>query len=624
MENYPTTNGQMSYHGKHAAYSVTTDGQQVCYFNPFYEAGKLKESSFRYLFPELAKRVYNDLYKKADTAPLIEHLKALADIMNELQADEAGDLANNSQIPAGFTYFGQFIDHDLTAGTDRSHPFEILKKDFEPVHPHTIVRNLRNMRTPFFDLDSVYGGPGLAYQTFPQFYQKNDQIKLVLGKNESSPPGERPDPELDPPTGVAERDLPRLYMLTEEERNKIPGLKGALPTQALIGDTRNDENLIVAQFHLAFLKAHNRLVDEIRASRGTKEKESPEEKQAIFLAARQQLTLIYQWLVLEDYLPRILNEEVLTHIREFAGTIFDCIADRQGNSGEVFMPLEFSTAAFRFGHSMVRSEYDFNRNFGRPLPGKNPREDRADFTQLFAFTGRGAEHNTDMKDKLPENWIIEWDRFFSDRPAEKDRFTRKIDTRLTERVSNMANEDFSFLSTMEKEEVKMEHGTEGPEGGKKAECIFNKIMKHLARRNLLRGLLLNMVSGQVLARHINRQDWMGGFKLKVLSKSKVKNPAVENLNDLLEKAGFLNRTPLWYYLLREAEVQENGQRLGHLGSWLVGHTLVGLMKKSPTSVFSADSLWTPAASKLASVQQITSVMDFLVFAGVAPSPTENT
>jgi len=192
-------------------------------------------------------------------------------------------------IPAGFTYLGQFIDHDITFD-----PTSFGERARRP-------RRTANRRTPRLDLDSLYGG-GPALQ--PYLYEK-DTPRLLLGKG-------------------TPLDLPRNH-----------------EDVALLGDRRNDENAIISQLHLLFARFHNRIADDLGS----------------FEKARKRVLRHYHWIVLHEYLPTVLGDAWTGPRKHFEP------------KGGPFIPAEFSGAAFRFGHSMVRGFYDYNRNFGRKNGG---------------------------------------------------------------------------------------------------------------------------------------------------------------------------------------------------------------------------------------------------------------
>ena len=117
--------------------------------------------------------------------------------------------------------------------------------------------------------------------------------------------------------------------------------------------------------------------------------------------------LHYQWLIVEGYLkgvcdPAVVNRVVQDRASHFFKFRAEYDARRQDSRLGNALPLEFSVAGYRFGHSMVRAFYDYNKNFGRD-PGTFI--DKASLDLLFGFTGGGG--NIDGSKKLPKNW---WER----------------------------------------------------------------------------------------------------------------------------------------------------------------------------------------------------------------------
>jgi hypothetical protein len=239
---------------------------------------------------------------------------ALAEAMGKLGGPmDAGASAtdhshDNPTMPAGFTFLAQFLDHDL---------------DFDPtssLERQTDPNAITNFRTPSLDLDNIYGaGPNAT----PYIYDNStpDVEKLLL------------DP--------VNPDLAR------NAQNK-----------ALIGDPRNDENMIVSQLQRAFIKAHNAIVDGLKASTfrdvygnlaNTNTDDSGGES-TVFLAAQQLLRWHYQWIVLHEFLPLICGKPLVDDVLEHGPRFFHPVPGK-----EPFMPVEFSVAAYRFGHSTIRS-----------------------------------------------------------------------------------------------------------------------------------------------------------------------------------------------------------------------------------------------------------------------------
>ena len=449
----------------------------------FAVAEPLTTQDFGFLFPELQQNPANLLPQSSATR------NALVELGREM-LDENPESDEDADIPAAYTYFGQFVDHDITLEAQSAELPELVAPDLVPLSLGQIQNDLQNARTSTLELDSVYGLPAPRVGA-----------KMQLGT--VSEFGSRPPGKDD------FNDLPR------EGRSSNPELDRA----AKIGDERNDENTIIAQLHVAFLRAHNALVDGGRT----------------FGAARRVLRQHYQHIVLHDFLKRIADPQVVDETIQQNRVYLP-------DPDNTFMPLEFSVAAFRFGHSMVRAEYDFNLNF---LP--------ASLGLLFTFTALSGQLGE--FDTLPENWIIQWPNFVDvDEPATR---TRRIDTKLVEPLFTLPD-----LRGQ-------------PRQGDRA---------RLAVRNLLRGYLLRLPTGQAVARAL-RQKLSGVRDIPVLGPNRIRNGAASpDQVQKLEAGGFVERTPLWYYILAEAAVLEDGQRLGPVGSTIVAEVLVGLVRRSENSI----------------------------------------
>lgn len=554
----------------HGSYSLPSGGEALDV-----------RTSFDFIFLDQVKDTDCLLPAGGRTEQTIKGLRKLAAAMiaEEVPDSMADPAENNSSIPTVYTYWGQFIDHDVTlTGTDDDDMELIITNDnFSPLSVSIIEDTFFNRRRPKFDLDSVYGdGPVSDSQAIKNGMYEDDRIKLRVGRN-SNGPGSLPDPDLEKNQASPKRDLPRG---TVPEQG---------PRQAAIGDHRNDENTIVAQFHLAFLKFHNAVVDWLS------ENDSVAESQ-LFERARQLTQWHYQWLVINDYLMNIAKQSVVKDILDNEPKFYKP-NDRDPDAP--YMPLEYSVAAYRFGHTMVRANYDFNLNFGRNEDGTEKEvttltsKNRATFEELFAFTAGGGFKPPDFddtfegSDSLPFNWIIQWDRFTDHKSPFPERFARKIDTEIAFPLSDMLNE-----------------------GNGLSKDTMKKIMKNLAQRNLLRGYLFRMPTGQCLA------DAMG---VKRLSEPELTQGKVATKTEL-KKHGFIERTPLWYYILKESEVREKGESLGEVGSRIVAETIIGLIKVDSGSFMNqGKTRWQPEDGvKLPDGRPIKSIMDFFRFAGVAP------
>jgi len=500
-----------------------------------------------------------------DPAAVVQALKTLgaALVEDELVAPDTFGAEGNSTIPPVHTYLGQFIDHDLTANTDRQNGVgHVTDEDLHPEAPAVVVDKVRNLRLPALNLDSVYGdGPAIGGEQ-TEAADLYDGILLKVGSVAlEAKPGTRPI------TGV------RIPLEADLTRDLPRDGQGA----AVVGDGRNDENLIIAQLHTAFLRFHNAAVAWVR----TYEQDHHDDDKAVFERARQLVRWHYQWLVVNDYLATVALPGVVDEVVTKGNKLFE------KRDGEVYMPLEFSVAAFRFGHTMVRGVYDYNRNFGRP--GRNLQS--APFFLLFAFTGRGGFFGS--TDVLPFNWVIEWDRFVEHDPRFPDHFARKIDTRLAPPLFDMANEVQGLGDTTPQE------------------INVRDVLRRLAVRNLLRGYQLSLPTGQAVA---------GALGLSPLTSDELQLDNSTAVNAALSGGGFLERTPLWYYVLKEAEVRAGGNSLGELGSRIVVETIVGQVRYDPGSYLAHPGGWSPEQGVLLpDGRPVLSMKDFFRFAGVMPT-----
>ena len=422
---------------------------------------------------------------------------AAPEIANHLQDDE-----ENTGIPAGYTYLGQFIDHDIT--------FDPASSLMQQNDPESLV----DFRTPRLDLDSLYGR-GLADQ--PYMYLGH---KFRLGK---------PLFELDKPSPA--RDLPRY---------RDPENLG-VPARALIADKRNDENVIVSQLHGIFLQLHNRLVD------------APEMAGSSFEDIQRMVRWHYQYVVLNDFLPRICGVKLIDEIMPFRLTSASAANKKPKLQfyhwrNNPFMPLEFSVAAYRFGHSMVRPIYRLNTQLkggDDPLQATPDEQQRGLMGRFFIFAGVNKRALNGFGE-FPDQWAIDWSLFFDiDGSGQKGGSQRsqpayKIDTSLVNPLGFLPEFSntitFTPPLTLDQLQAKPKDPVNDP--------------ANLAARNLLRGLSLQMPSGQTIARAM-------GFPVIADADLKIGKAILEDLKNAKSitevDASFKDNAPLWYYLLAEAQ-----------------------------------------------------------------------
>ena len=367
-------------------------------------------------------------------------------------------MPTNTRIPAGYTYLGQFVDHDIT--------FDPVSRLDRAIDPHALT----NFRTPRLDLDSVYGAGPVVQPYLYDWLIMPPATRMLIGHHD----------------GI--EDLPR----NEQGR-------------ALIGDARNDEHAIVAQLHLLFLRFHNAVADRLAAAG------LPDED--LLGTAQDVVRRHYGWIVEREFLP------LLTGIAH---------ADAQPVSFDdgPFIPIEFSGAVYRFGHSMVRPQYGL-----RMTP---PGTEAPPATPLFpGLAGFGT---------LDPGLVVDWERFFRlpgfEREAEP---SQRINTHITGPLFHL------------------------PEPA-----------AELPRRNLQRGRMLGLPSGQDVARAM-------GVDVLDADELCLQDVPPDVLGELREA------TPLWFYVLAEAQARAEGKRLGPLGGRLVSGVLSGLLVADPTR----DPDWRP-------------------------------
>jgi hypothetical protein len=427
-------------------------------------------------------------------------LEALANAMRD--ANPGDPALDNPNVPAGFTYLGQFIDHDISLDLS---PLSVSIED---------PTMIRNFRTPGLDLDCLYGsGPGPH-----RFLFRQDAPKFLIGRTTPSPDAQNVQ-------------IPALPNDLERTRHGV----------ASIGDHRNDENLLVAQTHLAFLKFHDKVVDRLKAA-GTPDSQ-------LFDEASKLVRWHYQWMVLHDFVERITEVGIVAKLlaegRKFYR--FKTVP---------FMPVEFAGAAYRLGHSMVREEYSHNRVF-RPVP---PRLAAGTLSFLFQFSGLSGNITGELGGlpALPSNWVIDWRRFYDfHTPAGTPNFEFNLSRRLDPFLTPTLHQLPGFPQTRE---------------------------GNLAFRNLRRGVILGLPSGQDVAAAMATE-----IPLSPLTPAEI---ATGPDGAVAAQKGFDTAAPLWYYILKEAQVRGQGERLGPVGARIVAEVFVGMVQGDKDSFLSQPG-WTP-------------------------------
>jgi hypothetical protein len=445
-------------------------------------------ADYGFLFPKLRGQAW--VPPGADDRERVANLRTLA---RDLYApSEEGTLA------AAYTFFGQLVTHDV------SFDVRIELGDQELGHA--------NQRTSGFDLDCIYGaGP----RCHPHLYEQRDPRRLCIGRNANGEP-----------------DLPR---------SQDSSLDGAatramnLRRVALIADPRNDENIVTAQLHLAFLKFHNLQVQRL----------------GDFERAREQTRLHYQWVLLHDYLAQLCSPALLDALQRPGAVRFF------PRSEPVFVPYEFALAAFRFGHSMVGPRYFLNDALEEERIPAFPLHDF--YAVDWISRDANAARLLDGQRVLPPRWSVQWDRFLPGDPEAGAQRAQQIDMRIDGTLRQLpmpANRDLAF-------------------------------------RTLLRGWQVGLPSGQAVAAHINEtvldpddkhDDPLWIYVLREAQHEAEKKRLAEvEARDGRTRGG--------------AAATGAGRALGPVAARIVAEVCVRLLEEGPKSLLGGNRGWQPEAVK---------------------------
>ena len=391
----------------------------------------------------------------------------------------AGTLPKTQTVPIGFVFFGQFVDHDITLD---------ISSSLDSVNSPDATGNVR---TPTLDLDCVYGtGP----EAQPYLYYAAGTwkgVKLITAAEQGK-------------TGFAATDLARVGDV------------------ALIGDFRNDENRLVSQVQLAMIRFHNRMAEDVAAETGLSGK-------PLYEATRQRVTWHYQWAVVHDYLGHICGAGAVNRILAEGRRIY--------RPHIPFIPVEFSVAAYRFGHSMVPMKLQVQQ-------GKAP-------VELFGATlGTGFS-------PVPNSYAI----------VDLHEIFETFEGRTVERASRLDAKMADDLLALP-----------GP---------VDSLHRSLATRNMVRGQSFLLPSGETVARCIGRPDAEIAQIHDAVAASGLPLGAGTPLwFYILKEAELIGR--------EEADGSRRpGEGLGPVGATLVAETVIGLIELDPRSWLGANRNWRP-------------------------------
>ena len=463
----------------------------------------------------------------------------------------------NPLLTSGFTFVGQFIDHDITFDTTT-----LSEQQADP-------KATTNFRTPRYDLDAVYGrGPSKD----PQFYDPKDRDKFLIVK--------RPYSEIRgiPTTSDVVYDVPR------DANGK-----------AIIADPRNDQTLILVQLHVALQLFHNKLVDHVRS--GLVSTLFP--GLSVFEKARRLARWHYQWMVTHDFLPAIVGKAMADSVYKEVLTGVPIINLKHYRTvnvlGRPYIPVEWSVAAYRFGHSIARPRYTV-RDFIDTRTGAT-----VAVSSVPLFEASPTDNNLNGSRPIPARLKMQWSKFFN--AAGKPPTARPV----RQFDANLSDALFRLPSTA---------------------LPDSNPTSRLSVRNLLRGRKMRLPSGQQIAREMGVTP-LTDEELYTYHRIEVRVPIVGNvvevlrefdvenqdLKTLFEDPGWDGEAPLWFYILKEAEIVGRGRQMGPVGGRIVAETLVALMQRDLNSYLTLNAVWKPTPPIAPARGQFT-MADLLKYAGV--------
>jgi heme peroxidase len=448
--------------------------------------GKCADNCYGRLFKPVGRPATSDEWTNA-----IVSLDKLVDTMED---DGSRPPSPDYAIDVGYTYFGQFLDHDLTNDTTRL-------KDALSLEPEQIV----NQQTPQLDLFHLYGkGPfdpedGVLYEPGDVRLRVGAEVKSAIGLDGSRV---------------------HSFDVALDKNNRPQG-----------ADPRVSENIILRQITAVFARLHNVAVEQWRSQIA-----DPRE---LFLRARLQTAWQFQWLVVKDYLPTVLHPEVYRQVFVRQQPLIEWDA--------FCIPVEFSVGAMRFGHSMVRDGYLLSNDT---------------VAELETLLRIGLQPGP-----LDRKFEIDWARFFQGAgPGGPATTTQPIDARISKRMFQIPLGTLQLFNPGVGETVARANDDPGPAA-----------TLRLPLATLTRGVAMRLPSGQAVAKE---------FGEKVLSDRELTCDAAGQITPqgkILTECGFLELTPLWFYILKESEVRENGSCLGRTGSHIVAEVIHAALRCDPDS-----------------------------------------
>jgi Animal haem peroxidase len=371
------------------------------------------------------------------------------------------------------------------------------------------------------------------------------------------------------------------------------------------------------QIHSLFIRFHNAFMQHATTATADRPALSPE---AAFATARRRVRWHYQWLVLHDFVRRIVGQDTFDEVWNDGEPLLQFYDPR--STLYPFMPVEFSVAAYRLGHSMVRPSYSLSSSIPHAKSGNlnriaifKPTLECGDPTSLNGF-----------RPLLPD-WGIDWSFFLPDLPRPTDQKSKdfalpqpsyRLDTLLTDPLRSLPDQNTT-----------------------------DPARKSLPSLNLLRGIALGLPSGQAVARRMalrtrdgkpvpvltDQQLWLEPGNIVGKAEDKEIDALLKCRRDVYtnNRAALHQNAPLWYYILREAELANTrpvdvnddaknpalvplgGWHLGPVGGRIIAEVFIGLLLADDQSFLTQHPLWEPEipVSKPAWGLQLSDIVRFV-------------
>ena len=437
----------------------------------------------------------------------------------------------NPLIPSGYTYLLQFVAHDLV----------------HSAIPLSVAGGLgggtANARRTPLRLETLYGSGPVGSPHIYALDAPNDdrRTKLRLGRMRWK--------ENEPATGCPFRDIARTPAenVTGIDRS-IAGVRVAR-TEALVADPRNDDHAVMSQLTALFALLHNGLIDIIRRHEGNS---GPNGQFGAaykrFLCAREALVAIYHNILRQDLMRRVIHPAIYAVYHGPSPDFIDRAHSAQRfPTGGWEIPLEFSHGAFRFGHAMVRPEYQIN---DLSLHDLN-------------ITLEKSSVNDPANMPLDETWMVQWSRFFEINGSTPN-FSRRIGPHLSDGLGN----DQIFPAFDETARVGLLYRDllgAGLAGIWSVDALIAEIGN---RRPEL------IAASRLLTDRAYRVDQLREWLVSGQAYGALTDEDIETLS---------NEPPLPFFILFEAMQQTEGLQLGLLGSIIVSETIFGALASDPQS-----------------------------------------